>query len=150
QWDVREYHADRRRGVAAGPARGPLIDNPGRRPGALPAGAPFEKDSPMRGRLPSGPAFVDRLDGSLVAKERLKVLLETLAATCRIGDACARLGIQESRFEQVRLEVLQAALAAAEQRRAGRGRATRATPRCSCCGSASPSWSPSCEPLCSA
>src|SRR5262252_9263954 len=74
----------------------------------------------MRGRLPSGPAFVDRLDGSPVAKERLKVLLETLAGTCRIGDACARLGIQESRFEQVRIGVLQAALVAAEQRRAGR------------------------------
>jgi hypothetical protein len=74
----------------------------------------------MRGRLPSGPTFVDRLDGSPVAKERLKVLLETLAGTCRIGEACARLGIQESRFEQVRIGVLQAALAAAEQRRAGR------------------------------
>jgi hypothetical protein len=74
----------------------------------------------MRGRLPSGPAFVDKLDGSPVAKERLKVLLETLAGTCRVGEACARLGIQESRFEQVRIEVLQAALAAAEQHHAGR------------------------------
>ena len=74
----------------------------------------------MRGRLPSGPAFVDRLDGSPAAKERLRVVLETLAGTCRVGDACARLGIKETRFEQVRLEVLQAALAAAEQRPAGR------------------------------
>src|SRR5258708_963192 len=91
-------------------------------------GVALEKESPMRGRLPSGPEFVDRLDGSAAAKERLQVVLETLAGTCRVGDACARLGIKETRFEQVRIELLQAALTAAEQRRAGR-RPRRPDPR---------------------
>ncbi len=74
----------------------------------------------MRGRYPSGPEFVDKLDGSAEAKERLKVLLATVAGRLRVGDACARLGVQESRFDQLRVELLQAALQAAERRPAGR------------------------------
>jgi hypothetical protein len=74
----------------------------------------------MRGRYPSGPEFVDKLDGSTEAKERLKVLLATMAGQLRVGDACARLGVKESRFDQLRIELLQAALVAAERRRAGR------------------------------
>jgi len=74
----------------------------------------------MRGRYPSGPEFVDKLDGSFEAKERLKVLLETLIGTCRVQEACGRLHIKEARFDQVRIEVLQAALEAAERRPAGR------------------------------
>ena len=72
------------------------------------------------GRHPSGPEFVERLAGSPAAKERLQVVLETLAGTCRVGAACARLGIKETRFEQVRIDILQAALATAEQGPAGR------------------------------
>jgi hypothetical protein len=74
----------------------------------------------MRGRYPSGPEFVDKLDGSPEAKERLKVLLATVAGHLRVGDACARLGVKESRFDQLRAELLQAALQAAERRPAGR------------------------------
>jgi hypothetical protein len=74
----------------------------------------------MRGRYPSGPEFVDRLDGSASAKERLRVLLETLAGSCRVGPACDRLGISEQRFDQIRVEALQAALAALEPQPAGR------------------------------
>lgn len=74
----------------------------------------------MRGRYPSGPEFVTKLSGSPDAKERLRVLLETLAGTCRIGDACARLGIKEARFDQIRIEALQAALQALEIKPAGR------------------------------
>jgi hypothetical protein len=74
----------------------------------------------MRGRHPSGPEFVDKLDGSSEAKERLKVLLETLTGACRVQQACERLGIKEARFDQVRIEVLQAALKAAERGSAGR------------------------------
>jgi hypothetical protein len=44
----------------------------------------------MRGRLPSGPAFVAKLEGSGQAKLRLQVLLETLAGTCRVLEACER------------------------------------------------------------
>jgi hypothetical protein len=74
----------------------------------------------MRGRYPSGPEFVDKLDGSPEAKERLKVVLATLAGRLRVADACVRLGIKESRFDQLRIELLQTALHAAERRRAGR------------------------------
>jgi DNA-binding protein YbaB len=74
----------------------------------------------MRGRYPSGPDFVDKLDGTAEAKDRVKVLLETLNGTCRVQEACARLTIKEARFDQVRIEVLQAAVNAAERRPAGR------------------------------
>jgi hypothetical protein len=74
----------------------------------------------MRGRYPSGPEFVNKLNGSASAKERLKVLLETLAGERRIGEACDRLGISEPRFDQIRIESLQAALSALEPQPAGR------------------------------
>jgi transposase len=74
----------------------------------------------MRGRRPSGPEYVDHLDGSAQAKERLKVVLETLAGTCRVQEACQRLGVSEPRFHQLRSQVLEAALARLEPRPAGR------------------------------
>jgi hypothetical protein len=74
----------------------------------------------MRGRYPSGPEFVDKLEGSPEAKKRLKVILETTAGTCRILEACERLGISEQRFDQIRIESLQAALTALEHKLAGR------------------------------
>lgn len=74
----------------------------------------------MRGRYPSGPEFVAKLEGSSQAKERLQVLLETMAGTCRTGEACERLGISEQRFDQIRIEALQAALHGLEPGVAGR------------------------------
>ena len=74
----------------------------------------------MRGRYPSGPEFVHKLNGSASAQERLKVLLETLAGQRRIGEACDRLGISEPRFDQIRIDSLQAALSALEPQPAGR------------------------------
>jgi hypothetical protein len=74
----------------------------------------------MRGRYPSGPEFVAKLEGSAEAKERLQVLLETLAGGCRVGEACDRLGIKEARFDQLRIEALQAAVLALEAKPAGR------------------------------
>jgi hypothetical protein len=74
----------------------------------------------MRGRHPSGPEFVDKLAGDAAAKERLRVVLETLAGTCRVTEACARLNLSEQRFDQVRVEALQAALAALEPKPLGR------------------------------
>ena len=74
----------------------------------------------MRGRKPSGAAAVERLPGSPQARQRLRVVLETLAGTCRIGEACARLGVCEQRFEQLRTRVLQAGLDSLEPRPAGR------------------------------
>ena len=74
----------------------------------------------MRGRLPSGPEYVDQLPGSAQAKERLKVVLETLAGTCRVQEGCQRLQVSEPRFQQLRLQVLAAGLARLEPRAAGR------------------------------
>ena len=74
----------------------------------------------MRGRHPSGPEFVEKLDGSEQAKQRVQVLLETLAGSCRVGEACERLGISEPRFDQIRIEALQAAVAALEPKPTGR------------------------------
>jgi hypothetical protein len=74
----------------------------------------------MRGRRPSGPEYVERLQGSTQAKERLHVILETVAGRCRVIEACARLGISEPRFHQLRTEVLAAALQTLEPRPLGR------------------------------
>ena len=74
----------------------------------------------MRGRLPVGPEYVDQLDGSAAAKERLKVVLQTLAGECRVLEACERLGICEQRFHQLRQEALEAALAGLEPGLPGR------------------------------
>jgi hypothetical protein len=74
----------------------------------------------MRGRKPCGPAAVERLPGSPLAHERLRVVLEALAGTCRVAEACARLGVSEQRFDQLRARVLRAGLDSLEPRRAGR------------------------------
>jgi hypothetical protein len=74
----------------------------------------------MRGRKPSGPAAVERLAGSPQAKQRLRVVLETLTGACRVGEACARLEIREPRFDQLRTQVLQAGLDCLEPRPVGR------------------------------
>ena len=78
----------------------------------------------MRGRYPSGPEYVDvqHLHGSAQAKERLRVILETMMGQWRVGEACERLGICEQRFRQLRAELLQAALERLEGRPPGRPR----------------------------
>jgi hypothetical protein len=76
----------------------------------------------MRGRFPSGPEYVEHLQGSAQAKERLRVILETLMGKWRVAEACDRLGICEQRFQQLRAELLQAALERLELRPAGRPR----------------------------
>ena len=78
----------------------------------------------MRGRYPSGPEYVDvqHLHGSAQAKERLRVILETMMGKWRVQEACDRLGISEQRFRQLRAELLQAALERLEGRPAGRPR----------------------------
>ena len=83
----------------------------------------------MRGRRPAGPEYVEQLHGSEQARQRLRVVLETLAGRLRVQDACARLGIGEVRFHELRRTVLEAALAALEPRPAGRpARTSTATP----------------------
>ena len=74
----------------------------------------------MRGRRPVGPEYADKLEGSDTAKERVKVILATMAGTCRLKAACERLGISEQRFHQLREEMMAAAVKALEPGHAGR------------------------------
>ena len=74
----------------------------------------------MRGRRPQGPEYADKLEGSEVAKLRAKVILETLAGTLRVQEACERLGVSEQRFHQLREEMMAAAVKALEPGHAGR------------------------------
>jgi hypothetical protein len=74
----------------------------------------------MRGRHPSGPEYVDHLHGSSQAKERLRLILETMTGKMRVQEACQLLEISEQRFDQLRTELLQAALASLESKPAGR------------------------------
>lgn len=74
----------------------------------------------MRGRTPWGPEYVDHLAGSDVAKERLKVVLETMTGTLRVREACERLNICEQRFHQLRQHVMETALASLEPGSPGR------------------------------
>ena len=74
----------------------------------------------MRGRRPTGPEYVRHLSGSAQAKERLRLILETLAGRLRVQEACQLLGISEPRFHQLRTQALEAGLASLEPRPAGR------------------------------
>jgi len=76
----------------------------------------------MRGRYPSGPEYVESLEGSTEAKRRAKVILQTVSGELRVQEACRLLAICEQRFQQLREEMLQAALARLEVRPAGRPR----------------------------
>src|SRR5262245_48264448 len=74
----------------------------------------------MRGRTPWGPEGMERLQGSAVAKQRLRVLLEVLCGPCRVSEAGARLGVKAARWAQLRRRALHGALAALEPRPRGR------------------------------
>lgn len=74
----------------------------------------------MPGRKPLGPRLAQHLDGSSGAKERLEVILETLAGRLNVAQACERMGIGVAMFHRLRTEVLQAGLARLEPRPLGR------------------------------
>ena len=73
-----------------------------------------------RGRPPAGGEVVDHLEGSAQAKDRLRAILEVMQGRITVGQACARLGITESRLHALRRELLQGALQAAEPKARGR------------------------------
>lgn len=74
----------------------------------------------MAGRKPLGPALVDHLDGSARAKERLELILQTLAAQMTVVAACETLGISEAMFYKLRNRVLQVCLEDLEPKPRGR------------------------------
>jgi hypothetical protein len=74
----------------------------------------------MRGRKPSGPEYVERLENSAKAKERAKAILETMANRLTVQEACRRLGIGEVFFNRLRKRFLNGGVPALEDRPAGR------------------------------
>jgi hypothetical protein len=74
----------------------------------------------MRGRRPVGPELIDRLAGSDEARRRAKVVLQTMTGELRVQEACERLGISEQRFEAIRQEAIEGAVASLEPKPVGR------------------------------
>lgn len=74
------------------------------------------------GRKPKGAELVTNLDGSETARRRLHQIVRALAGKTSVPEACAELGVGESRFHQLRQEALSGALAALEPRETGRPR----------------------------
>ena len=74
------------------------------------------------GAKPLGPELVEHLQGSEQAKTRLKTMLRAMNGELTVPEACARLGIHETRFHVQRVETLQVALESLEARPAGRPR----------------------------
>jgi hypothetical protein len=81
----------------------------------------------MRGRWPAGLECIDKLQGAMNDKERAKAILNVVAGDGRVLEACARLDIGETRFQQLRDSFLQAGLRAIAPRPAGRPRRAEAS-----------------------
>jgi HAMP domain-containing protein len=73
-----------------------------------------------RGRPPKGPELVEGIEGSELAKLRLKVILQTVAGEITVADACTQLNVSEARFHELRSDVLRTAAQALEPKPAGR------------------------------
>lgn len=63
---------------------------------------------------------VDRLEGSPVAKARLRVILANLAGELSVGEACAELDVHESRYFDLKRESLKRWLESMEPGTPGR------------------------------
>jgi len=72
------------------------------------------------GRPPLGPEIVDRIEGSEEARRRARVLLEVMTGERSVDSACDALGIQTTRFEDIRKEAFGGLVAALEPKPAGR------------------------------
>jgi hypothetical protein len=72
------------------------------------------------GRKPQGTALVAALPGSDQTKRRLALFLQTISGQCSVGEACAELGIGQSRFFAQRAEWLAESLALLEPGSPGR------------------------------
>lgn len=74
----------------------------------------------VQGRTTSGSALVDHLEGSDVAQQRLKAILDTLGGRKTIVDASRELGISEPMFYKMRDFFLQGAIGLLEPKKCGR------------------------------
>jgi hypothetical protein len=71
-------------------------------------------------RPTKGSEHVEGIEGSDLARRRLRWVLETLSGAATIDAACADLGISPARFAQIRETALSGAAAALEPRPLGR------------------------------
>jgi hypothetical protein len=82
----------------------------------------------MRGRPAVGPEIAERVTDSPEAVRRLRVILETIAGTKRVQDACEELHICGQRFERLREKAMRHAAAALVRQPAGRRRREEPAP----------------------
>ncbi len=80
------------------------------------------------GRRSLGLAHVDSLPGSAEDRERLRVILSTIAGELTVAEAAARLSVSASRFAELRAAALSGALSALAARPAGRPRTKEEEP----------------------
>jgi cytochrome P450 len=73
-----------------------------------------------RGRPVKGVELLDELEVSHVARQRLTLILQTLAGVLTVQEACTVLGINHSRFHQLRQQFLAQAAGLLEPPPAGR------------------------------
>jgi len=73
-----------------------------------------------RGRKPMGTTIVANREGSEAARRRVQVVLQTIAGTLTVDEACRELGIGAAAFHKVRGQTLDGAIAACEPGPAGR------------------------------
>jgi hypothetical protein len=75
----------------------------------------------MRGRLPTGlEECLDKLEGDVETKERLKAVFDVVYGEMRLQEACALLNLGETRVHQLRETALRGALTAIKPKPAGR------------------------------
>ena len=79
-----------------------------------------ERGGTTMGRPPLGPEIVDRIEGSEEARRRARVLLEVMTGERSVDSACDALGIQTTRFEDIRKEAFGGLVATLEPKPAGR------------------------------
>lgn len=71
-------------------------------------------------RRPDGPERIEKLEGSEEAKQRGRVILEVIAGRLGVEEACQRLDIRTTRFEELREQALSAMVEALEPKAPGR------------------------------
>jgi transposase-like protein len=73
-----------------------------------------------RGPHVKGPGLVERLDGSELAKRKLRVVLETISGGKTVEEACQELAIGTTAFHELRAKVLEGAIELLEPKPPGR------------------------------
>jgi hypothetical protein len=76
-----------------------------------------------RGRPVKGDQLVEDLSGSHTARQRLRVILQTLAGIMTVQEACSVLGVKRSGFHKLRQQFLVRAAGLLEPRPRGHRRA---------------------------